>query len=153
MSQYPMINGHRYDFSSIEVKTKKAGGIVTRTLGVKDIDYSDSLEPGKVRGNHAQKVGRTRGEYDAEGSLTLYKQEFDELLDLFGTGFMEQYFDIPVTYAESGSPTRTDVLSACRIKKIGNTHSEGGEALTIKLELDVGQIIRDGKHALTNPLK
>ena len=153
MAQYPLINGHRYDFSSIEFKYKTKTGPVNRTLGVKSVDYSDSLEPGKVRGNHAQKLGRTRGEYDAEASVELYKTEFDEMLAILGPGYMEQYFDIPVTYAESGSPTTTDTIVGCRIKKVSNAHSEGGEPLTVKIDLDPSHILRNGLHGLINPLK
>jgi hypothetical protein len=151
--QYPLINGHRYDFSSIEFKYKPPTGVVVRTLGLKDIDYSDSLEPGKVRGNHAQKVGRTRGEYDSEASFTMYKSEFDEMVALLGPGYMEKYFDLSVTYAEAGSPTTTDSIVACRIKKVSNAHSEGGEPLAVKVDLDPSHILRNGLHGLINPLK
>lgn len=153
MANYPLINGHRYDFSSIDFRYQTPTGVMVRTVGIKEISYSDSLEPGKVRGNHAQNVGRTRGEYSAEASITLYKQEFDEMIALMGTGYGEKYFDISVSYAEAGSPTKTDLVTGNRIKRVENSGSEGNEALIVKVDLDPSDVYRDGKHLLLNPVK
>src|SRR5262245_3632205 len=95
--QYPLINGRRYDFSSI---TLNAAG--TKLTGFTSIKYSHKLTPKKVMGTHPQPIGRTRGEYEAQGSLTLYRQEMDELRTQLGPGYMEVIFDITVSYADDG---------------------------------------------------
>ncbi len=139
--QYPLINGHRYEFASIELNIN--GSLLS---GFKDLSYSDSLDPAKIRGNSPQVIGRTKGTYDAEGSLTVYKEEWaDILLKLsLGGGYMEVPFIISVVTSES-IRVQTDILSGCRIKKVEDSHSEGNEALVVKLDLDIMVITRNGK--------
>jgi len=141
---YPTVNGNRFSWSSVEIKFDGK-----RYLGVKNVNYSQELAPGQVYGNHAQKLGRTRGELKPEGSLEMYKEEADELIEALGDGYMEKNFDVPIVYSEFGR-TKKVVLHGCRIKKVDDSHSQGTEALTTKLELDVMWIERNGKKPLTN---
>lgn len=140
---YPLVNGNRYDFSSVEIRV--AGALFN---GVKEVTYSQTLEPGIVRGNRAQVIGRTRGPLDAEGNLTLYKLEFQALiqaLQLLGAptqaGFMEVPFDVVVNYAEVGQPVIQDTLRGCRIKKYEDTGSEGGEPIATSVDLHIMLIL------------
>jgi hypothetical protein len=141
---YPLINGHRYDFSSVEIVA--AARIFN---GVKSLKYTQSLEPGKVRGNRSQVIGRTRGPLDSEGSVELYRLEFQELIAALaqlrpGVGYMEAPFDIVATYSEVGSTVLTDVLQGCRIKKHENSGQEGGDALTVACDLDIMMVLPGG---------
>lgn len=144
----PFINGMRYDFSSIKFMI---GG--TRYYEVQDISYKDTLAPGSVRGAGAVRRGRTRGVYDAEGSLTLYKQEWENLatdlvaLSVGQLGFGEQDFKILCIYSEgiSNPAIITDILEGVRIKSPDNSHKEGGDALVVKLDLDIMRIFHNGK--------
>lgn len=142
--QYPLINGHRFDFSSVEIS---AGARLFN--GVKSLKYSQTLEPGKVRGNRSQVIGRTRGPLDSDGSIELYRLEFQELIATLaalrpGVGYMEAAFDITVTYAEAGSTVIQDVLQGCRIKKHENNGQEGGDALTVACDLDIMMVLPGG---------
>jgi hypothetical protein len=141
---YPLINGLRYDFSSVEIT---AGARLFN--GVKSIKFSQTLEPGKVRGNRSQVLGRTRGPLDSDGSLELYRLEFQDLISVLatlrpGVGFMEAAFDITVTYSEAGTPVIQDVLQGCRIKKHENSGQEGGDALTVACDLDIMMVLPGG---------
>src|SRR5574343_810760 len=114
---YPLVNGLPYDFSSVEIITPI--GIVN---AIKEITYSDTLAPGKVRGTRAQVIGRTRGKYDAEGSLSIYKAEWEDLIAKLApisglVGFMEVTFPIVVNFSEFFEPRRPNVLHGCRITK------------------------------------
>lgn len=144
MAQYPLINGLRFDYSSVEIAVGSA-----TIVGVSELSYSSKLEPGKVRGTSAQVNGRTRGQYEAEGSMTLFKQEADELLALLGPGFMEVAFPVTVHYAESGQPLITDRLIGARIKSMENSHKEGSDALTVKFDLDLIAIVHNGLAPIT----
>lgn len=144
MAQYPLINGLRFDFSSVEANIN--GQVYT---GVSELDYSHKLEPGKVRGTSAQVNGRTRGQYEPDGSFSMYKQEAAEFIAALGPGFMEQAFDIVVHYSEVGQPLITDRLIGCRIKSSGNSHKEGADALTVKFELDIIAVIENGIAPIT----
>lgn len=132
---YPLINGTRYDFSSVEIITPL--GIIS---AVKELSYTDSLEPGEVRGTRAQVIGRTRGKYSAEGSITIYKSEFDNLILALSPvasviGFMEVAFNIVVNFSETFERTRTNILLGARIKKTETQGSEGEEPIAVKCDL------------------
>lgn len=129
---YPLINGHRYSYASIEADVNGK-----KFYGHREISYSQDLEPGEVRGAHSQLLGRTKGELKAEASLTTYMEEWKELLDALGDGYMEKSFDITVSYAEDGRPTVTDKLRGCRIKRVEESHSQGTDALAVKIDLHV----------------
>jgi hypothetical protein len=141
----PLINGHRFDYSSVEINL--GGTIYT---AVQEITYSHSLEPGYLRGTKPQKIGRTRGEYNAEASIKLYKADYHNLTQMLSllnpiVGYMEASFTITVIYQEIASSGQliTDVLSGCRMTKAENSHSQSSDALQVSVDLDVMQIVEN----------
>lgn len=145
--EYPLINGHRYSYASIELDVSGR-----KFYGHKEISYNQDLEPGEVRGAHSQLLGRTKGDLKAEASLTTYLEEWQELLEALGDGYMESSFDIVVSYAEEGRPTTTDKLRGCRIKRVEESHSQGVDALAVKLDLHVLWVEFNGKKPLNKML-
>ena len=145
--QYPLINGHRYDFSSIE------GSIAGKKyMGYTSINYKQTLEPGEARGNHAQRYGTTRGQLKADADFEMLKEEGEEFIRGLGDGYMEKRFNMTVVYSEEGGKTRTDVLHNCRIQEVSDGHSEGGDALKLKFTLSVDWVEKDGKKPLKRML-
>jgi hypothetical protein len=145
---FPDINGNKFAWSSVDLR---ADG--NRYLGVKSLNYSQELAPGEVYGTHAQKIGRTRGELKPDGALEMFKQDADAMLNAFGNGYMEHSFDVYAAYRE-GTTISTVVLHGCRIKKVDDSHSQGTDALTTKLDLDVMWIERNNQAplvAMLNP--
>lgn len=147
-AQYPTINGVRFDFSSIEIIVQ---GI--RFAGIKSLNYSHTLEPGMVYGTSAQKQGRTRGQYSAEGSIEIYKADWGDLLVLLtaaGRGFMEQEFTIAAMYSELVPATiMTDTIVGARIKKPDHSYTEGSDPLTVKCDFDAMYILENLRSPLT----
>lgn len=144
----PIINGYVYGYSSVEIQF---GGWVFR--GIKSIDYSHKRTPGKIRGTHPQILGRTRGQYEAEGSLVMWKHAWDRLRDGLGEGYLEVEFPICVTYSERGPlGTTVDILYACQIVDVSQSHSEGGDGLEVKLTLDIYMILENGLPPMFNML-
>lgn len=144
---YPLINGVRYDWSSVDIKID---GLIYG--GVKEISYSNSLEPGKLRGNKAQFIGRTRGEYSAEASITLYRLEYHALIEALWAkgGYMEVSFNIFASYSEAPpAPVITDHLLGCRIKKDDFSGSEGGDPQAVKLDLDLMMMLPNGREPIS----
>ena len=128
---YPLINGIRFSFASIELSI--AG---TKYVGVSEISYSHTLEPGEVRGAHAQVLGYTKGDYVAEGSMTMYKEEWETLRKGLGEGWMEKSIDvITVTYAEVGNETVVDKLVSVRIVSTENSISQGPDPASVTITL------------------
>jgi hypothetical protein len=143
---YPLINGRRYDFSAIELIIG-----TDRIIGFKEISYSDELAPGEVYGSSAQLIGRTRGQRKSSASLTMYLQEFDELVQKLGNGFMEKVFDVVVQYADHEQPTLMDQILGCRITKVDKGGASGTDALEARLELHVMRILHHGNDAVVEP--
>ena len=131
----------RYDFSSMEASFN--GVIFT---GITEISYTQTLTPGIQRGASARKLGRTRGEYDATGSFTMYKEEYDELIQALAAGgiatsrgYGEVPFVITLVYEEGGR-IKKDKLSGARITNDEDSHSQGSDALVVSAELDLMKI-------------
>lgn len=75
---FPQINGVYYDFSSIEIAIPTVG--FRLDSGFKSIQYDQKLDPGKVHGNGtAQKIGRTRGQYDPSASIEMFLPQWFSL--------------------------------------------------------------------------
>ncbi len=144
---FPLLNGHRYSFASVEATW--AG----RTyLGFKALDYSFELKPGVVRGASPFKLGRTRGTADSSGSMDMYMLELQDLIATLGPGFMEIAFPINVAFSEGPtSPVITHRLKAVRITKIGHSHKEGNDPLSTQCDLDIMDIDYSGLSPV-NPL-
>jgi hypothetical protein len=145
--QYPRVNGTTFDFSCIEAN---ANGMVCKDY--EEISYSDDCEPGEARGTHQQALATTPGEYKAEGSLTMYKDAFDDWVAELGDGYMVRSFPITVTYGNDFTPLTTDTLHGCRIKKVENQHQKGNEPLKVKVDLYVAQIDHNGVKPIPNAL-
>jgi len=137
--EYPLINGDRYDFASIVFHIN--GDVV---LGVKEISYKNSRERGEVRGTHPQKLARTRGQYKSEASATLYRREFDELVQKLGEGYMEIVFPITVSYANDGQPLVTDTIVGCTITEDDHSNSSGTDPTEVKITFDPMYILVNG---------
>lgn len=148
MIDYPLINGVRHDFSSINVRI----GGASREIGLTAIDYADPLTPTMVMGNHAQTLGMTRGTQECSASIELLHSESEALIERLGDGYKEVFFDITVQYREAGSPASTHVLKGCRIKDDPRSHAQGGDALKVKIDLALLEIIRNGKRGVRSPL-
>ena len=114
MATQPKVNGNRYSFASIEIDIRGR-----KFRGISEINYSDGLDPGMARGTSPIPLAHTQGDYEAEGDLTMFRKEFDELTQLLGDGFGEVEFPITITYASRGEPTVTDRLLPC---EIGRAH-------------------------------
>lgn len=140
-----LIKGKYYDFSSIEFGID--GGQQPR---VTDINYSQKLDPGVLRGTSAKPYGRTRGTYEASGSFTIYKEDFEDLklrLAAGGEGYMMAEFTITVVYSEM-MMTNEDVLMQCRIVSEENGHSAGNDPLVVRVDLSVMEIMTNGLSAV-----
>lgn len=149
---YPIINGVKFDYSSAEIVLN---GV--RFAGIKSVSYKQTLQPGKVYGTGAQKIARTRGQHDAEGSLEMYLSDYQDFLLLLRAtqgavprGYMEQSFDVVCNYSELLSPAVvTDVLRGCRITGTDHSASEGSDALVVKMDLDIMLV----QESLLDPIK
>jgi hypothetical protein len=148
MADYPLINGIKYDWASAEVDLNG-----TVFLGIKELTWEESLEPGIGRGSgSAQKLFRTRGEHDSTGTLVMWTEDADELLTALGDGYGEVPFDITTTYSNPGVPTNTTKLLGCRITNKTGGGAQGTDPLEVSFDLDIIQVDENGKRMVSNAL-
>lgn len=146
MADFPLINGNRYSWASVVFSMADI-----EIDDVTEISYSHKLESGTVRGVGPWKAGRTRGEYDAEGSVTLLRSAWDSLRAQLGNGYLESDFTVTVSYSEEGEgDVVTDTLVGCRIQNVEHSPSQGTDALTVALTLSVLYILENGVEPLRN---
>lgn len=147
--QVPLINGEYPDWASTEIilvgKPRILGGF-------KAINYSHNLEPGEIRGNGSpQLIGRTLGEYKAEGDMELYLPQDKQLLDALGDGYMAVSFDIIVAYRlpNQSTPTRDEILG-CRLTSGESNLTQGTDGLARKRKLHVMLLRENGRDPFPN---
>jgi hypothetical protein len=146
-----LINGHVFDFSTIEALCGPR--LVSRFSA---INYEHGVEQGLLRGNSPHVLGSTRGTYDANGSFTIYLEEYDILTTalmavptpLIG-GYMDKRFPIVVTYAEpSTGRLLVDTLTGCRIIRERRGYSAGADALMVDVDIHIFKVTCNNKPAL-----
>ena len=147
MPNYPDVNGVRTSYCSIEL-----GIDGLKLVGVTAINYKETGEIPKIKGTSPKPVGRTRGMVDFEGDLEMLQEEWDELLVKLtrnGTiGYMEEAWPVSVTYAEPSQPskTKTDRLIGVRFHSAEKSNSEGADALSVKLQMSIMDIVWNNKY-------
>lgn len=146
----PIINGRRYDHTSIRVAVN---GLPVLGQAIKSLAYRESKKPGVVRGFASQELGRTRGDYDASGSLEIPKEELPLLLAAITggpvgsaayNGYLDATFEISAAYADKNAPLQVDDLNGCQITDIDETHAGGGDGLSVRLDIIIHTVIRNG---------
>jgi hypothetical protein len=151
--QYPLINGVKYDWASVEITFGDAGIFI----GTQELTYSDTNDKGIVRGTGVEKLARTLGEYDAEGTVTMYEKDYlDFIASLTNngeTGYFDTSFDITVMYSAPGGDGNNQVrLIGCQLKSSEGGGSQGTDPLMESYDLDIMHIERDGILPFTNML-
>ena len=158
---YPLVNGNRFDASSIELQINGK-----RYIGCTDCTYEQTLEPGEVRGLSPQLLGLTRGIQKCSGTITILREEFDDLtLDLqnLAVGLLEANFTITVTYSEvppvaipSGvvGTTSTDTIVGARITGTRHKFSAGSsDPISVEMPFMARYILVNGIVPLNNLLQ
>ena len=146
------VNGHCYDYSSIRFMSDNlALPVIERIV---EISYEHSMEVGELRGRGAGIYGTTRGQYNTQGSVSLYKEDWDlfrpgliALPTPPGGGFMEKRFNVQVVYGEFGSNTVVDVLRTVRVVGAAHSRSRSTDALMVNLTFHIMQIFENGDPA------
>lgn len=111
--------------------------------GINAVSYSDSMTKENVLGAGAYPIGRSRGNYEAESSITLYKEEVDALKMALMPGkrlIDIAPFDIVVEYENDRGQILKDVIRNCEFKGDGVEVSQGDGTISNEYELIVSHI-------------
>jgi hypothetical protein len=110
--------------------------------GITELEYKDDKEMNNEYGAGEFPVGQSSGNYKAEASITLYKEENIALVQSLPKGTYIQDiepFDILVEYRYNNK-LYTDVIRNCRFKNNGVTAKSGDGKFTHKYDLLVSHI-------------
>jgi hypothetical protein len=146
--QYPLVNGHRWSWASLEMTFN---GLLY--VGVKSLNYKPSLKPGLVRGTGSNPIGRTKGEAEYTGDFEMLRLEFDQLVATLGgavRGYGEVAFPIVVTRFEVGSPVSIDIIDGVRIDEVDLSNAQGSDASTAKCTFTAMRMLLNGA-GITSP--
>lgn len=147
---YPLLNGVRHGFASIELKM--AGQIF---IGFKSLNYLRTRGRAMVKGNHPDPIAKTRGENEYSADVEIYLAEwnlFQALLQAQGAGYGDQFFSVLATYGENGFDTITDEIIGCTMDSTESSNSQGPDALVRKVDLKPLKIKFNGLDDLAVPL-
>lgn len=111
--------------------------------GISQLSYNDSMEKENVHGAGAYPVGRSRGNYTAEASMSLYKEEIDALKASLPIGKRMvdiAPFDIVVEYENDNGVIFKDVIRNCEFTNDGVEVSQGDGTITTDCELIISHI-------------
>lgn len=147
LPQYPLINGVRPDWSSIQFAPQLPDGSKQVIVGVKSLNYKVEQDPADVFGTSPLPIGQTKGTAKFSGDVEMYLAEFQALVNAIGDGFGSTLITITVSYSE-GDYTSTDTLIGCRLLAPEASQSQGADPLTRKFSLKMLNILWGGKAAL-----
>jgi hypothetical protein len=130
---YPLINGHRYSFASIEADFNGR-----KVLAITEINYKPSLKGTTVYGSTPHPLGRTRGKVENTWSAKMARLEFEVFKSTLGVpgtgmGFGETAFDIVVQYSELLQPVTTDTILGARIEESDLSNTDGTDPSMVNL--------------------
>jgi hypothetical protein len=145
--QFPMINGLRHDWSSIELKANSQ-----LFMGIKAIDYEWTREVAMVRGFSPDPLGQTRGTNSYGCTVEMYLAEWNLFLSQLGSGYGDTFFSISSSYAENGFDQITDQIIGTRLIGCAANMTQGSDPLTRKLKFQPTKIKYQGFDDLATPL-
>ena len=147
---YPMVDGARVAFVSMEAKLK--GQIF---VGITKLDYSRKRNREILKGTNADPIGKTRGDNDYACTGELYLAEFNQFIHqvLGGDGYGDVFFPIDVTYSENGFDTIHDQIIGCTVDETKRANAKGPAGTTTEVDFAPLKIKFDGLDDNGNPLQ
>jgi hypothetical protein len=156
---FPLINGVRHDFSSIELRI--AGQIL---VGFKSINYKRTRTRTMVEGNSPDPIGKTLGTNAYSCDAEIWLAEWNYLQSLLqaqaaangasnGNGYGDVFFKIVVSYTALGFDTITDSILGCTLDELDASQSKSADPIARKLgAMNPIKILFGNQDDLTNPL-
>ena len=152
---YPLVNGYRHSWASIEVKLN--GQIFYAT----SVNYSRKRNRTIVRENHPDPVGKTIGANEYSADLEMLLAEYNALQagliaaanqQGLNGGYGDVFFQVVVQYSENGLDTVTDTIDGCTMDSTEASNAEGTDPTKRKFELSPLKIKFGGQDDLATPL-
>lgn len=136
------VNGRNYDWEDLLVRLPHGESVALTEISYKD---GQDIEPRYGRGAIPRGYGRKN--YEASGSMTLDREEFDRLakgLTATGGGIYDHApFAIVVSYANADMGTVVDTLAGCKLTSFDASGSQGNANVgAVKCEFKILEPIK-----------
>ena len=145
--QYPLINGTRHSFASIELTL---GSLIF--VGFRAVNYKRSRGRTTVYGSSPDPLGKTRGVNEYTADCELYLAEWNAFQADIGAGYGDEAFQVLVTYTENGFDSIIDTLIGCTMDSTEASNSQGSDPTVRKFDLNPIKILFNGIEDLAQPL-
>ena len=135
----PLINGINYSWANVSLTL-----FGVPVVGITKIDYSRKQKKENNYGAGAQPVSRGYGNYEYEGKLEMYLDEWKRIVASAPSRdpLSIAPFDIQVTFAGRGIQAERDVLKAVEFSTDPMAASQGDTKLMVSIDLIIGSIER-----------
>jgi hypothetical protein len=135
----PLINGINYSWANI---TLVLFGVPV--VGITKIEYKRKQKKENNYGFGSQPVSRGYGNYEYEGSLEIYQDEWQRICAAAPNGdpLLIPPFEVQVVYSGRGILANKDVLKAVEFTEDNFTANQGDTKLMVSVPLVIGLIER-----------
>jgi hypothetical protein len=145
--QYPLVNGVRHSWASIEAK------VAGQTFYITSVNYARKRNRTMVRVNHPDPIAKTRGSNDYTADIEMLLAEFNAFQTILiaqanaaglNGGYGDVAFQVVVSYTENGLDTVTDTIIGCTMDSTDASNAEGTDASKRKMDLAPLKILYGG---------
>jgi hypothetical protein len=123
-----LVNGVEYSWVDVRIRIG-----ATEIVGLTSLTYNTKQEKANIYGTGEQPVSRGKGSKEYEGSMSLLMSELELLRAVATDGDVTNLapFDLQVTYAPTGDPTKltNHTLQNCEFMENPNGGSQGDTSL------------------------
>jgi hypothetical protein len=135
----PLINGINYSWANVTINL-----FGVPVVGITKIDYKSMQKKENNYGIGVQPVSRGYGNYEYEGTIELYVEEWKRIIAASPNRDPLRIapFNIQVVYGGSGVAVDKDVLRAVEFMENPLTASQGDTKLLVSIPLIIGAIER-----------
>jgi len=147
-----MINGTAFDWESITV-TLPSGPV----FDIESIEYSETQEIQEVYGKGRKPRRYSRGNYAAEGKLTVLREEWEQIRKaLIATAPVAKRrllnhapFTVAVNYSNDDQPSISDFLWRCVLTSDGTSSSQNDPKTSVEVSFKIlGGIAWAGENSI-----
>ena len=129
-----LINGKCYDWNSISISVTGM-----ENIEITSISYGDKQDHEGIYGKGGKYRGFGTGNTSNTVSVEMSREDFNEFIRVVKkNGYTDMYkFVIPkitVSYADTGSPTTTDVLTNVKFGSRDTNPKQGDKSVTMKMD-------------------
>lgn len=133
----PLINGINYSWSNVKLVL-----FGVPVIGVTKIEYSVKQKKENNYGMGTNPVSRGYGNKEYEGKITLYREEWQAIINAAPNRSPEDIepFDIQVTFSGSRVTPNLDVLRSCEFLEDPFTVGQGDTKIMVEIPIIIGLI-------------